>query len=399
MSRPFGKRSTASLPGIKPLASLPSGIRIEQIGDVITVNGKVEPSIGVTFSKEKERTTSISQQRGYESIEEGIITDVCISFYTQKELESRKPGTTDKSICSIFAVKIASDSLKLNEDTGDTLYSPKMGTYGNNDVECATCKLTPCPGHFGIIDLPDFTFVPSLMPTAINVCASICLSCATPFLSHTEISDLLSIQSIENTPQSKSKFIKDNTKVRKCRNPGCSVSISGTPAPKVEDRISRESGRIVLKSKNDDISIKTAEDIHEVFFNMHVKDIKLFGFGSKDKKFENQKDADNDVKEHLLSCITKGVIVIPPGARPPYTSADGTPIHDKLTLKLKAVVKARNKLRDAINNEKTYVVSTVDINNARLELDIAKARLGEIINFPVKLRKAKENISNLSYLN
>lgn len=53
MSRPFGKRSTASLPGIKPLASLPSGIRIEQIGDVITVNGKVEPSIGVTFSKEK----------------------------------------------------------------------------------------------------------------------------------------------------------------------------------------------------------------------------------------------------------------------------------------------------------------------------------------------------------
>ena len=65
------------------------------------------------------------------------------------------------------------------------------------------------------------------------------------------------------------------------------------------------------------------------------------------------------------------------------------PIHDKLTLKLKAVVR-RSKLEMRLIT-KNSVVSTVDINNARLELDIAKARLGEI-KTSSNLRKAKENI-------
>lgn len=242
-----------------------------------------------------------------------------------KEIESIIFGVSSPEEIKASAVcKI--ESTKMTDPEPGTVYDPAMGPCFDNVTKCPTCgeKAKVCTGHFGYIELNYPIIHPLFYKNVSQYLKCICIACHRLLLTKEQI-ELYGINRYNGSTRF-NKILERLEKVDICcrckhTQPVHSQSdgiFTVTRTKKDEDGI-KKSASIVL----------SAEDILEIFDDIHNEDIILLGM---DPKYV-----------HPRNFILQYLPVIPSCARPPVI-ADGNISDDDLTAQYIEIIKKNNDL-------------------------------------------------------
>lgn len=216
--------------------------------------------------------------------------------------------TIDKiSVCEIT-------NLNKNKNNINTTNDQRLGTIESN-ILCATCEKSndECPGHIGILKLPQDIIHPFFRLETMKTLQSVCHQCYSLLLSEEVIRDsgIINIQNYNRLSK-----IADDSKDGKIR---CSNGCKQNPIFKTQKSVPKEYDDIdmycIEKIGKQEISSHiSVRKIKQIFENISAKDLELMGFQ----------------KNHPKNFIVNFCPVIPISARP-YTISDSQVKEDYIT--------------------------------------------------------------------
>ena len=247
------------------------------------------------FEKNKTSVEIFLREQKYKQLE---IVSIDYSVMTRETLNRI-------SVCDV-------KNINKTQDLTNTTDDPRLGTIENYRL-CATCEKTneECPGHLGLIDLPEDIIHPFFRLTAMKVLQCVCITCFKLLLGEDYIveSGLIQIQGF--TRLNKIAELSKDGKV-KCTN-GC----PSNPIFKPQKSGDNESLSMycVKKINRSEVPFElSVATIKNIFRSISDKDVKLLGF----------------INNHPLNFIVDFVPVMPTSARP-YVVRDNQRQEDYLT--------------------------------------------------------------------
>jgi len=237
-------------------------------------------------------------------------------FLREQKLEKLEMVSIDYSVMTKETLnRIAACEVKninKSQDLTNTTEDPRLGTIDRYKL-CATCEKTneECPGHLGIINLPDDIIHPFFRLIAMRVLQCVCIKCNQLLLpeKHIRESGLLEIQGYTRLIKI-SEMSKDGK--AKCKN-GCASNPIFKPLKSGDNETIDM--RCVKKIGKEEVpyQLKVSE-IKRIFNNMSDNDVALLGF----------------INNHPKNFIVDFIPVIPISARP-YVFRDNQKQEDYLT--------------------------------------------------------------------
>lgn len=223
-------------------------------------------------------------------------------FLREQKLEQLEMVSIDYSVMTrenltklaVCEVKNINKSQDLTNTTDD----PRLGTIDNNKL-CATCEKTneECPGHLGMINLPEDIIHPFFRLIAMRVLQCVCIKCNQLLLpeKHIRESGLIEVQGYTRLIKL-AEMSKDGK--AKCKN-GCPANPIFKPQ-KSGDNETLDM-RCIKKIGKEEVpyQLKVSE-IKRIFNSLSDKDVSLLGF----------------INNHPKNFIIDFVPVMPVSARP-----------------------------------------------------------------------------------
>lgn len=255
-------------------------------------------------------------------------------------LESVSYSVLTKKLMDKIAVCKVSETTK-RSDVCYTTNDTRLGVIENN-ILCSTCNKPndECPGHYGILELPDCGIQkskiihPLFKTTATKILQSVCLRCRQPLINKDDLRNL-NLKGIQrlNHIAKESKDLSHvncerlNKNYRYNKNP-----IFKTGITKKTNNSNRSSigikGQVIIEKKARDF-VCTPEFIYDIFDKLDADVVSLLGFNVKNN--------------HPRNFIVDFIPVIPPSARP-YAKRDGVKKEDFITKFYEDVITETNKL-------------------------------------------------------
>lgn len=261
-------------------------------------------------------------------------------FLREQKLEKLEMVSIDYSVMTKETLnRIAACEVKninKSQDLTNTTEDPRLGTIDRYKL-CATCEKTneECPGHLGIINLPDDIIHPFFRLIAMRVLQCVCIKCNQLLLpeKHIRESGLLQIQGYTRLIKI-SEMSKDGK--AKCKN-GCASNPIFKPLKSGDNETIDM--RCVKKIGKEEVpyQLKVSE-IKRIFNNMSDNDVSLLGF----------------INNHPKNFIVDFIPVIPISARP-YVFRDNQKQEDYLTTGYEDVI---SKVIEYYQDEDTKKNST-----------------------------------------
>jgi DNA-directed RNA polymerase beta' subunit len=245
---------------------------------------------------------------------------------------------TKNSMNKIAVCNITETSRK--QDVCHTTADPRLGVLENN-ILCSTCNKPndECPGHYGILSLPNCGIKeskiihPLFRIITTKLLQSVCLRCCQPMINKDDLSDinLKGIQRL-NYIAKESKDLNHPSCTRITSYPYTKNPIFKTGISKKTNNSNRSQtgikGQIIMKKMKPKEYDCTPEFIYDVFNKLDKDTVSLLGFSSKN---------------HPRNFIVDFIPVIPPCARP-YAKREGEKKEDFITKFYDDVLTETNKL-------------------------------------------------------
>jgi|SaaInlStandDraft_6_1057023.scaffolds.fasta_scaffold12558_2 DNA-directed RNA polymerase II subunit RPB1 len=222
------------------------------------------------------------------------------------------------------------------------LVDPRLGPY-SHDVYCPTCglDLSDCLGHFGHIDLAEYTYNFNCLTFIQKILTCVCYRCAKLLMYKNE--DKLKAISKIKSGKDKMIYLRNETKnISYCQhtNYGCGVQI---PKIKIDIKKSSSAVNIIAEIESDGKEegemkkkqrrILPPEAVHDILRNISNEDCCLFGMNPERSRPEDM--------------IHIKFPVPPVNMRPSAKIGDlsgGSSMEDDLTHKLADIVKANMRI-------------------------------------------------------
>lgn len=265
--------------------------------------GKNRRLINKTVERKSKVRVDAKNVSGIEKNKKSIEIYLRESKLPQLEIDSLDYSVfTKETLNSIAVCEIT--NINKSRDLTNTTDDPRLGTIDNN-LLCATCEKTTdeCPGHLGIITLPEEVIHPFFRLSAIKVLQSVCNTCKKLLLSEKHIIESGIIQSTGYTRLTKISEICSADKIR-CTE-GCPNNPIFKPQKSGENK-TVDMYCLKKVGKEERPYFYSVAKIKEIFCNISEKDVQLMGF----------------INNHPKNFIVNFVPVIPLSARP-YVFRDG----------------------------------------------------------------------------
>jgi DNA-directed RNA polymerase beta' subunit len=299
--RGIAKRSPNSLTSPPPAMNLTLGQTLQP--DTSLVNTKTDGLV-VNLTQQEREILLARAQRRMKDLSELEVDSISYSVFSHEELMEK----------AVFKVKSTDD------EGLHTVNDPRSGVVDNGKL-CLTChadNLT-CPGHFGALVLNQHIVHPIKMRLAVDVLISVCNSCAGLLLPK----EIIYEKGInELTGAKRLRAIADASKKIHCRrthhdldDPNSGPIRRCAPNPIYKTSKIRETGKIMYTNESKHDSVRTVEEIEEIFNEISEEDALLMGF---------------EGKSHPKRFILKSLPIIPLCARAPVFQ-DGMILKDDIT--------------------------------------------------------------------
>lgn len=219
---------------------------------------------------------------------------------------------------------------------------PRMGSRANG-INCSTCGLSSCTGHFGHMTLTSHVFHTKYLDYVKKILKCICLSCS-KILIHDNNNELVEILKHVKKEDRLQRIFEHVKNIKYCQgdNYGC-----GVPVTTIKLEINKNDCNIKMiseiviqnivegdKTVSKKITQKlTATDCHDILSNISDHDCKILGF-------------DPDV--HRPEMMIHKIFPVPPISVRPSVEAEfmsSKVKEDDLTVKLIEILKANERLR------------------------------------------------------
>ncbi len=239
-----------------------------------------------------------------------------------------------------------------------TVDDKKMGVTKNDDL-CATCQQDNlnCPGHKGIIRLPERMYHPQCIPEIIMVLNSVCNDCGNLFFTEDELkrtgilrytgkNRLKKIEklALDLDPTKSCCRKKHEGNVLACKPNRCYDSKNAVYGQiSYRARTSKtKSGKLKnCKDQKGELAVMSVEDIYKILDGISDEDAKLLGYS---------------YGSHPRDLVLNDIIVIPPVARQPAFINDQQKPND-ITQAYHDLISKRNELKKILDQERATVVS------------------------------------------
>lgn len=252
-----------------------------------------------------------------------------------------------KSLISIYSfeemkqqavVNVTND----NSSGRNSVDDPRMGIVGNMSP-CWTCAQLDCTGHFGLVEFRHPIYNPMFIREVVSVLTCVCNECGGLLLTKGEIvkEGLLNMNSEQrlraleerskDRPCLRRKETLKGGEVLQCRKNPVYI-LTGT---KSADQITYKNAKIRNAPDDETIYIKPIVDSEEesnsveaILRRITPEDAELMGFSNT---------------SHPVRMIMRGLLVIPPIARPPVNDG-GSSLPDQLTTQYITIVRMNNAI-------------------------------------------------------
>ena len=279
----------------------------------------------------------------------GKVSSVDASRRDNVEKDSKLPDLNLDSVTYSVLTKDAMDKISVCEisettkrqDVCHTTNDPRLGVIENNTL-CSTCNKPndECPGHYGILNLPDCgvkesKIIHPLFRTAVTkLLQSVCLRCRKPIINSDDLAslNLKGIQRLNHIAK-ESKDLNHLNCIKVTSYPYSKNPVFKTGITKKTNNSNRSPTGIkcqiiIDKKKKPREFVCTPEFIYDIFDKMDKDTVSQLGFNSKN---------------HPRNFIVDFIPVIPPSARP-YAKREGVKKEDFITKFYDDVITETNKL-------------------------------------------------------
>jgi DNA-directed RNA polymerase beta' subunit len=231
--------------------------------------------------------------------------------------------------------------------TQDTVYDERMGVI-DNGKPCLTCGElnNTCPGHYGIISLPEPIYNPKCMRIVFQILKCICLRCANLRIRLEDIpTKYPEILKLKRNAKLKA-IVKICESITECVNDGCAdLSSQEKIIPNIEFKQSDFQINTFITDKKTSYQL-LAKECHEILIRISKDTFKYLGFNdnlSLNPQFTSEDVLCDDEQFHVHQVLPSSFIftvlpVIPPCART-YVIKEGVKHNDDLTEQYNAIVK------------------------------------------------------------
>jgi DNA-directed RNA polymerase beta' subunit len=254
-------------------------------------------------------------------------------------LDSVSYSVLTKTIMDKISVCKISETTR-HQDVCHTTNDPRLGVLENN-ILCSTCNKPndECPGHYGILNLPDCGIKESkiihpLFRTPVTkTLQSLCFRCRQPLINRDDLMNinLKGIQRL-NYIAKESKDLNHVNCIKTTTYPYNRNPIFKTGISKKTNNSNRSpigiKGQVIIRKKKTIDYVCTPDFIYDLFDKLDKDTVSLLGFTGKN---------------HPRNFIVDFIPVIPPSARP-YAKREGVKKEDFITKFYDDVITETNKL-------------------------------------------------------
>lgn len=327
-------------------------------------------------------------------------------FESLQELEPVQTIVKMQSYDDLMAEQVVRVTKTSETNAEGNVNDLKMGTY-DRSKRCATCNndVMTCPGHFGVIELPEMMVHPLAIKTVIDILRSVCHACGKLLVSEETLRDknILPTYGInEETGQRyvvkyglhglrRLKEIAKESEGNNCMGDNSDtlneVSAVCSPATAAAISVRRCGSNVTIKSagKNDidikytcagqkDEAVMPAEDIFAILDAISDEDAKKLGLGLT----------------HPRDLIMRALPVLPPCDRPPVSIAgviedsSFTALYNQIIRNINIITETDSKLRDSsLMTSDTKEDNPDDLLNKRIQASMnIKRHIRNLINAP-----------------
>jgi DNA-directed RNA polymerase II subunit RPB1 len=270
-------------------------------------------------------------------------------------------------VCEITRSEIGNEKEKEKVSKYGHVNDPRMGTLGRGGSRCETCFNVECPGHYGLINFYRPIFNPIFTKYINWILNSVCPYCSTPFISRDVIEREYAGMNIEKTL----RLLAEKSSTVICDNDECYANCKKEGKEIIQKYLKDEHGKDAFggfscKSPPFELSDKKLVDLpcklnasittdgkfknviekgKEVCYPTEIARIILSNISESDARLMGF------VGGHPKDLVLKGILVIPPVARPSTTKGQDTK-NDIKTDYYIDVVKANNTLGTLTNGQK-----------------------------------------------